>query len=918
MAFIRSPKTFGRKYAFLLSAAFLATSLTAMPAAAQDADADADAAAQEATEEVDDGEIVITATRRSEALSDVALAVSAVTAETLQNSGASDIRQLNQVSPSLLVSSTSSEAAGGGARIRGIGTVGDNPGLESSVATFIDGVYRSRAGVGLSELGAIDRIEVLRGPQGTLFGRNASAGLLSIITAKPKFEMGGTAEATVGNRGTLRFVGGVTGPLSETIAARVDGVYYKRDGFLRDSVSGRKVNGRDRYLVRGQALFQPNDDLSFRLIADYASRDEECCAASYLPSPNISRDASGNLVTTANPLVTAMRALGAQINDDTYARRVSITPGFDYRSDVKDWGISGELNYDFGGATLTSITAYRDWKVVRGQDADFNNLDILHRASDGNYDQTFKTFTQELRLQGEAFGGRLDWLVGGYYANEKLGLSDNFQYGADYERFTNCALAASIAAGVNVASLVSASGLGCMSQPVANAVSLNPAVPAATAGAIRLFSGLTIPGLGGYRAVAAAIGQPALTVNGTALNDDYDQTSRNFAIFTHNKIDIIEDKLSLTLGLRYTNEKKTLDATFQDNAAFCGAIRTSALAGLAGFPCVINRLPGGSFSQQNAVKKEDKVTGTAVVSFKPIDQLLTYASFSRGYKAGGFNLDRASLVSATPNLQQLTFEPELVDSYELGAKFNGRGIDVNLAIFKQDFKGFQLNAFNGLNFVVTNINSCSTDLANADEDFSGATGACPAGSSLKPGVVSKGVELEAFLRPARNLGINFGLTYTDTSYQDDIVASGGAALGAASYQLPNRRLSNSSAYVTTGALNWTPELGDSGLSGLLYIDYRLQSDTNTGSDLDREKTQDAFIVFNYRTGIRGPDNAWAIEFWAQNLFNKNFLQVAFDAPLQGGGTTRSIQRGFASNSNQLYAGFLGEPRTFGITGRVKF
>jgi iron complex outermembrane receptor protein len=122
---------------------------------------------------INTGDIIVTATRRNEALSNVPLAVSAVTAETLRNSGASDIRGLTQVSPSLLVSSTSSEAGAGGARIRGVGTVGDNPGLESSVAVFIDGVYRSRIGVGLTELGPVDRIEVLRGPQGTLFGRNA-------------------------------------------------------------------------------------------------------------------------------------------------------------------------------------------------------------------------------------------------------------------------------------------------------------------------------------------------------------------------------------------------------------------------------------------------------------------------------------------------------------------------------------------------------------------------------------------------------------------------------------------------------------------------------------------------------------------------------------------------------------------------
>ena len=160
------------------------------------------------------GDIIVTATKRAQALSDVPIAVSAVTADSLQNSGASDIRQLNQVSPSLLVSSTSSEANSAAVRIRGIGTVGENAGLESSVAVFVDGVYRSRSGAGLTELGAIDRIEVLRGPQGTLFGRNASAGLINIVTAKPRFEPEGSAELTYGNYNYWRLGGSVTGPLA--------------------------------------------------------------------------------------------------------------------------------------------------------------------------------------------------------------------------------------------------------------------------------------------------------------------------------------------------------------------------------------------------------------------------------------------------------------------------------------------------------------------------------------------------------------------------------------------------------------------------------------------------------------------------------------------------------------------------------
>ena len=122
----------------------------------------------------------------------------------------------------------------------------------------------------LTELGPLDRIEVLRGPQGTLFGRNTSAGLISIITAKPRFTPKSTARSTSAITISRRFEGSVTGPLSDTIAARLDGVYLKRDGFLKDVISGRRVNDRDRWLLRGQILFQPNDNLSFRLIGDYS------------------------------------------------------------------------------------------------------------------------------------------------------------------------------------------------------------------------------------------------------------------------------------------------------------------------------------------------------------------------------------------------------------------------------------------------------------------------------------------------------------------------------------------------------------------------------------------------------------------------------------------------------------------------
>ena len=360
-----------RKSAWLLSAGLIVVSAPALAQTSQSstdtdkgaarptegATAEAAAVQDQARERqsIDTGDIVITATRRNEALSDVPLAVSAVTADTLQNSGASDIRQLQQVSPSLLVSSTTSEGAAAVARIRGIGTVGDNPGLEGSVAVYVDGIYRSRTGVALTELGPLDRIEVLRGPQGTLFGRNASAGVISVITAKPQFQTFVSGAASVGNYDMRRLEASVNAPLGETVAARLDGVWMKRDGFLKEVVSGRRVNDRDRWMLRGQLLFQPSDNLSVRLIGDYSKRNEECCSAVYLPTRNF----VAGVGATPSTIAAIIRGLGGIVEDDPFKRRVSLTPGRSFRSDVKDGGVSGEVVYDFGAAELTSLTAYR-------------------------------------------------------------------------------------------------------------------------------------------------------------------------------------------------------------------------------------------------------------------------------------------------------------------------------------------------------------------------------------------------------------------------------------------------------------------------------------------------------------------------------------------------------------------------------
>jgi outer membrane receptor protein involved in Fe transport len=236
-------------------------------------------------------------------------------------------------------------------------------------------------------------------------------------------------------------------------------------------------------------------------------------------------------------------------------------------------------------------------------------------------------------------------------------------------------------------------------------------------------------------------------------------------------------------------------------------------------------------------------------------------------------------------------------------------------LFNEEFKNFQLNTFNGVNFVVENVNSCSQSLNGADTDNSGA--AVPCGGKSRAGVRSRGVEIETFFRPIRDVNGALGLTYAETKFRNNLIGTNGNALIPVLFQLPGRQISNAPKLTLTGSLGYTPAIGSSGMHALFYVDARHTSSYNTGSDLDIEKTQDAFTIVNARAGIRGPLDAWAIELWAQNLFNKRYTQVGFDAPLQGTGTQRGVEAGFYTRSTQLYGAFLGEPRTFGATLRVK-
>ena len=848
------------------------------------------AAPQAAAAPVDQGnDIIVTATGRAQLAQDVPIAISVIGGQSLVNSGITDIRGIRQLAPTLQTTTGQSAATGSVLRIRGIGTAGDNPGFEPAVGVFIDGVFRARAGVALADLPPLDRVEVLRGPQGTLFGRNTSAGALSLFTAGPKFELGGYVTASYGNYDEIEVTGGVTGPVSEKVALRVDGSYHKRDGYIRDVNSNRSFNNLDRFFVRGQALFE-NETVKVRIIGDYAQTDEQCCGAlntgsgfdifargPQSASNSLGYNASeaqnaaiGFIASSAIQGLAASQGLVGIVRPfDVNARRMAASPNRSYGEAVREGGISGQIDWDLGGAKLTSVTAYRDWRVTRGQDIDFSGLDRAYR--DG-YKNSIKDFSQEFRLSGSALGGKLDWLVGGFYLNEKLALTDTVRFGTQADQFVDLVIkglttSAQLPTGLQLYG--TQAGTPLFGQI---ALATNPQLAAAAAQSPALFTLFNSP-------------LPRTPSGAGQIADQYNVDTEAFAAFTHNIVNIT-DNLSLTLGLRYNHERKKLNANlnasspscafFQNpaNAPYVQALQGSAI-GPAIFLYACNPTINSEFNGvYSTTRSEDELTGTAKLAYKFGRRVLVYGGYDHGYKAGGFNLDRATfrtklLGGPGARIDDLGFPKETVDAYEVGIKTNfSRAVSINVSAYQEDFKNFQDLTFIGTSFVVTSVKKVRT----------------------------RGVEADANIRPERHLDVNFGYAYTEAEYLD-------GNLPAAIADNNGAQITNTPKHVVTAGLTWTPELGN-GVGGLVHVDMRYNSDsTPQNTRLAQQYVQnDGYAIVNARVGINLMGDKLGLEAYVENLFDTYYNITSFPVPEQG----------------SSFAVYPGTPRFYGVKARFAF
>lgn len=592
-------------------------------------------------------EIVVTAERRESPLQRTPLSVSVAAQPLLAGAGVVDIKDLALVTPGLLVASTSNQTYTT-ARIRGVGTVGDNPGLESSVGVVVDGVFRARNGVALGDLGEVQRIEVLRGPQSTLFGQNTSAGVINVVTAGPTFDFGATAEATVGDHGTRGGSLSVTGPvIADRLAGRLYASVRRRDGFYDvrtgDGPRTETDDQNEAYeTVRGQLLWTPSPRVSSRLSADFTHRDERCCIGvqqSTGPTAGILALLSpdGGVLSPADP-----GARTGYANRDTNAR-------------IKDGGIALHTRVETKLGLVEVTSSARQWRAVLSQDWDFTSADIAYRPDDGSWSNRFRTFSQEARLTGSR--GALDYTGGLYLLRENLLRRDALLYGADYEDYLGRVLTRSVANPVGVAGYVS-----------------------------------TLTGL--------PVGESF--VEGEGALDTYRQTATTAALFGQGTWHVT-DQLGLTLGLRYSHIDKDLDADYAntDGGLACAAALARGITNAT--LCLPWANPAFNALARSESLTDDGWSGLARIEYQLTPAVLTYVSYARGRKSAGFNLDRTQ-TSLVPDAST-AFAPEVVDSVEIGAKadlLDGRLL-VSADAFHQAYDNFQLNTFLGTTFLVKSI-----------------------------------------------------------------------------------------------------------------------------------------------------------------------------------------------------------------------
>ena len=743
--------------------------------------------------------VVVTARRVEEVAQEVPIPVSVVNGELVADAGAFNVNRLKEMIPT--VQFYSSNPRNSAINIRGLGAPFGltNDGIEPGVGLYIDGVFYARPAAATLDFLDVQQVEVLRGPQGTLFGKNTTAGAITVTTRKPSFTRESEVELNYGSLGLVQAKASTTGPLSTKMAGRLSFSGTLRDGTLRNVRTGQDVNSLNNLGIRGQVLYAPSDRMAITMAVDATRQRPEGYA---------------QVVAGVAPTLRSANRQYAQIAAD-----LGYTPpSFNAFHRVTDTDTPWRSNQDLGGAAvtiertvgpgrLTSITGWRYWNWDPSNDRDFIGLGVTSISAAPSQQ---RQWTQEVRYAGD-ISPTLNAVVGAFAFRQTLDSDPSFkqEQGAAAARFL-----------------------------------LAPGAAAAT------------PGL----------------LDGYGFNQELEFRNVSAALFGQLEWSVT-DRLRLLPGLRFNYDDKAVDFDQQ----VYGGLQTTDPALIA--------LQRSILAPQayKADVDDTNVSGQTTVAYSVSNNVNAYASFATSFKSVGLNLNGVPTDAFDrPVLEAATVKPEDERHIEVGLKTTPLpGVTANVTVFNTDIDDFQAQVVNA------NVGVLRGYLANAEK------------------VRVRGVEFDGNARVSSRVSFYSAIAYTDGKYMSFTDApppledTGGPQVkdvsGSRLPGISKWAMSFGGEYVHPAAV-----LGHSGeLFGAFDTSYR--SSFSSSASASRYLVIDSYSLLNTRVGFRW-SNDWALSLWTRNLLNKDYFELLSAAPGNSG----------------LYVGLPGDPRTIGVTMRLKF
>ncbi|TDP60410.1 TonB-dependent receptor [Roseateles toxinivorans] len=696
-------------------------------------------------------QITITARKRTERAIDVPLSISVLSGDELADRGA--IRLSEAAVPNVVFLGPENNALPSFS-VRGVQSQNrSNIGFDSGVGVYVDGIYMGRSAAFNLETFDIERVEFLRGPQGTLFGKNSIAGAISVVTREPSKRLEGSASVDLGTDNLRRLSGYVSAPLgSEAVRGSLAVYSGKRDGYMNNLATGSRAGDEDMSSARAKVLLKPSANLEITIAADYL-KDKSVAPSSHIVS-----------------------GYGFVAGSDDFSSNVDLQA----LANRTVQGVGGIVNYDFGnGLALTSITSVRKVDTNRTSDTDAGPINIVASANTSSQEQ----WSQEFRIASTGKSA-VDFVAGVYLYEQKAKGSSKSTFG--------------------------------------------PAAP---------------------------VFAPIRSTTGNTFGDINSKTAAVFGNVDWN----VSKSLTLTGGLRYTREKK--DLAYQQ---------------VVTFPAFL----GSSIPLEHDSLSTNNVTPLVSARWRLDRDAIVYATYSKGFRSGGWNVDNITAGGPT-NFRQTRFTDESMANYEIGAKGSLMGGNLNLgaAVYRMDYDDIQV-----------------TQQVAVLGGGGAVVGIVTNGGKAR----SQGFELEATMRPVSGLRLSGGVGYADAKYTDYVDTRSGAPVS-----FNGNKLNNAPRLTSNASVAYTLPLAIGALT--LRVDARHTDGYFTGRENLATDRVPGYDLFGARVSLASESGRWEVTLYSNNLFDKRYIvaqgSAGFAAPV-GAGTNQTVS--------------YGRPRAFGIVGTLAF